>query len=135
MHAQAVKNLSAEDYRLIEEEHFRLHEVLDFLRVACCNLENQLGCQTCTREKLSSCQGQLTSFSYNLTNLYDNHFNGPYGGEGTDNFLPFKADPQKSAKVLSALWIMTDALMTLNAIAQKPQPIPNAPKQKELAYA
>jgi hemerythrin len=74
MHAQAVKSLSTEDYQVIEEEHSRLHEVLDFLQGACCNLENQLGCQTCSREKLAACQGQLTSFSYNLTNLSDSHF-------------------------------------------------------------
>lgn len=74
MHIQAVKTLPAEDYRLIEDEHVRLNEILDFLHEACCNLENQLGCQTCSREKFASCQGQLTSFSYNLANLSDSHF-------------------------------------------------------------
>ncbi|MBI1175740.1 MAG: hypothetical protein GC139_10830 [Sideroxydans sp.] len=74
MHSQAVKKLSPEDYRLIEDEHLRLHELLNNLRSTCCNLDSELGCQTCTREKMASCFGQLTSFFYNLINHSDNHF-------------------------------------------------------------
>jgi len=74
IHVQAAKNLAPEDYLLIEEEHVQLREFLNDLDNTCCNLENQIGCQSCTREKLASCRGQLTSFFYNFVNLSENHF-------------------------------------------------------------
>ena len=74
IHAQSIRNLAAEDYQLIEEEHLRLHELLDNLRATCCNLGNQLGCQGCSSEKLAACKGQLTSSFHNLVYLSDNHF-------------------------------------------------------------
>lgn len=74
MHANSVKGLPQEDYNQIEEEHVRLSEVLDELKGTCCNIQNQLGCDQCSREKLATCKGQLTSFFYNLVNLAFNHF-------------------------------------------------------------
>lgn len=74
IHVQAARNLAPEDYVLIDEEHLRLHEFLNDLHNTCCNLENQLGCETCSGEKLASCRGQLTSFFYNFVNLSENHF-------------------------------------------------------------
>lgn len=71
---QPAKNLSPEDYLLIEEEHLRLHEFLNDLQKTCCNLDNQLGCENCTVETLASCRGQLASFFYNFVNLSENHF-------------------------------------------------------------
>lgn len=73
MHIQAIKNLFSEDYQLIEKEHLLLNEVINYLQGICCNLNNQFGCQGCTREKHASCQGQLTSIIYNLTHLADLH--------------------------------------------------------------
>jgi hemerythrin len=74
MHANSVNNLPHEDYQQIEEEHVRLMEVLNELAGTCCNMQNQLGCNQCSREKLAACKGQLTSFFYNLVNLAFNHF-------------------------------------------------------------
>jgi hypothetical protein len=74
LHGSTVEHLTPEDYQQIEEEHSKLHEVLTNLRSICCNLDNQLSCQVCSREKLASCQGQINSIFYNLTNLSENHF-------------------------------------------------------------
>jgi len=74
MHANSVKRLPQEDYDQIEEEHVRLMEVLGELKATCCNIQNQMGCEGCSREKHGACRGQLTSFFYNLVNLAFNHF-------------------------------------------------------------
>lgn len=74
MHASSVNSLPQEDYQQIEDEHVRLMEVLDELEGTCCNMQNQFGCDQCSREKLAACKGQLTSFFYNLVNLAFNHF-------------------------------------------------------------
>jgi len=94
-HIQAIKSLAPEDYQLIEGEHLRLHGLLNNLHNTCCNLDNQLSCQSCGREKMASCQGQLTCFIYNLTYLTDSHFHNeefimrhwPYVTEEYENFL------------------------------------------------
>ena len=74
IHVKAIKNLATEDYMLIEEEHLRLHGSLNNLRSTCWNLDNQRGCQSCTREKLATCQGRLVSFFHNIINISANHF-------------------------------------------------------------
>jgi hemerythrin len=71
---QSVFSLAAEDYRFIEDEHARLHELLDSLYRTCRNLDNELDCRSCSSEKLASCRGRLVSSFHNLIYLADNHF-------------------------------------------------------------
>lgn len=73
--ALEIKQLSPEEYKLIEDEHLRLHSCLKNLRSTCRNLENQRSCLNCTREQVGTCQGRLVSFFYNIINIASNHFN------------------------------------------------------------
>ncbi len=70
-----VKQLAPAEYKLIEDEHLRLHDTLKNLRDTCCNLDNQGSCQSCSREQLATCRGRLVSFCYNIINIATNHFN------------------------------------------------------------
>jgi len=74
VHVQALKKLAPDDYFLIEMEHSRIKKFMADLRKTCCNLENQLDCQSCSREKLGSCRGLLPSFFYDLVALIGRHF-------------------------------------------------------------
>ncbi len=76
LHDQAVKNLGAEDYLVIANEHALLEKFLDDLReaCACCKLGEQASCTTCDPEKRASCQGRLPSFLYYVIDLAAKHF-------------------------------------------------------------
>lgn len=73
-HVQNIKGISADDYKLIREEHERLDRFLQDLRDTCCNLDNQLDCNSCSREKFASCHGRMYSFLYDLLDITDKHF-------------------------------------------------------------
>jgi hemerythrin len=70
-----AKKLAPEEYKLIEDEHMRLHDSLINLRRTCRNLDSQRSCQSCTREQVATCQGRLVSSFYNIINIATNHFN------------------------------------------------------------
>jgi hemerythrin len=74
VHVRALKDITPEDYVLIEEAHLRLHSCMDNLRSTCCNLDNQRNCQSCTREKVATCQGRLVSFFHNMVEISTSHF-------------------------------------------------------------
>ncbi len=74
IHVEAVQNLNPEDLMQISEEHVRLGDSLELLCTTCHNLDNQLDCRSCNREKLASCQGRLVSFFYNVVNFSSTHF-------------------------------------------------------------
>jgi hemerythrin len=75
INALEVKQLAPEEYKLIEDEHLRLHNSLKNLRSTCRNLDNRRNCQNCTREQNATCQGRLVSSFYNIINIVTNHFN------------------------------------------------------------
>lgn len=68
-------SLTTDDYILIEEEHEQLDKFLSDLRETCCNLDNQLDCKTCDREKVASCRGRFPSFLYRLLETTGTHYN------------------------------------------------------------
>lgn len=70
-----AKQLAPAEYKLIEDEHVRLHNSLKNLRSTCRNLHNQGSCQSCSREQIATCQGRLVSSCYNIINIATNHFN------------------------------------------------------------
>ena len=70
-----VKQLAPAEYKLIKDEHLRLHDTLKNLRDTCRNLNNQRTCESCSREQIATCQGRLVSFCYNIINIATNHFN------------------------------------------------------------
>jgi len=74
IHAQALTRLAPEDYMLIEGEHLRLKGTINNLRRTCINLDTLRSCQSCSREKLATCQGRLASFFYNILDMSSNHF-------------------------------------------------------------
>jgi hemerythrin len=74
IHDQAIKQLSAADYHLIEKEHAQLERFLSDLDATCCNLNNSLDCQHCGTGKLASCRGRLPSFMHHVVELADKHF-------------------------------------------------------------
>ena len=74
IHVEALQNLSSQDFLEIREEHMRLNDSLNLLCTTCHNMNNQLDCQSCDREKVATCQGRLVSFFYNVVNLSTNHF-------------------------------------------------------------
>lgn len=74
IHVEALKNLSPEDFNEIHEEHLRLNSSLRLLCTTCHNLNNELDCQSCDRQKWATCQGRLISFFYNVINFSSNHF-------------------------------------------------------------
>ncbi len=74
IHVDAIKNLSPRDFMEIKEEHIRLNESLNLLCTTCHNIGNELDCQSCSREKLATCQGRLVSFFYNVINFSATHF-------------------------------------------------------------
>ncbi len=74
IHANAIKSLATDDYVVIEEGHSRLHKFLNDLYNTCCNLDNQLNCDSCSGEKHASCKGHLPSFFYDLLDLTSKHF-------------------------------------------------------------
>lgn len=75
INALEIKTLTPEELQLIEDEHLRLHYSLENLRSTCRNLDNQHSCESCTREKIATCQGRLVSFFHNIVNITTNHFN------------------------------------------------------------
>lgn len=75
IYAQEIKRLTPEEFKLIEDEHLRLHNSLENLRGTCRNLDNQRGCECCTREQIATCQGRLISSFHNIINIATNHFN------------------------------------------------------------
>lgn len=74
IHVDAIQNLSPHDFMEIKEEHIRLNESLSLLCTTCHNIGNELDCQSCSREKLATCQGRLVSFFYNVINFSTTHF-------------------------------------------------------------
>lgn len=74
IHVEALQNLSPQDFMEISEEHIRLNDSLNLLRTTCHNMDNQLDCKSCNREKLATCQGRLVSFFYNVINFSTTHF-------------------------------------------------------------
>ena len=70
-----AKKLAPAEYKLIADEHLRLHNSLVNIRLTCRNLDSQRGCQNCTREQVATCQGRLVSSFYNIINIAANHFN------------------------------------------------------------
>ncbi len=73
-HTHAIKNLSKSDYLLIEKEHRQLNGFLDVLKETCCNLDNDLTCQSCTLEQYGTCRGRLPSFLHDIIDLASKHF-------------------------------------------------------------
>lgn len=71
---QEISGLSAEDHRLIEDEHARLERFLHDLRDTCKEFCTQNDCQGCERERIASCRGRLTSFFYDFLDLVAEHF-------------------------------------------------------------
>ncbi|NOT67761.1 MAG: hypothetical protein HOP04_05445 [Methylophilaceae bacterium] len=74
IHDLAIRNLTPTDYLLIEDEHNRLKRFLGDLHDTCCNLDNLLNCQSCSKEKFASCRGRLPSFFLDLMDIVDKHF-------------------------------------------------------------
>ena len=76
IHVEAIKTLSAADYRIIEKEHQLLEKFLSDLRDACsCSKQENLpDCSRCDHEKQTSCQGRLPSFLYYVIDLAADHF-------------------------------------------------------------
>lgn len=74
IYTQALINLAPEEFGRIEEEHQRLQNSIENIRSTCSNLDNQLGCQSCTREYIATCQGRLISFFHNIMSISSNHF-------------------------------------------------------------
>lgn len=74
IHDQAIKQLAAADYLLIEKEHAQLEKFLHDIQDTCCNLDNSLTCQSCSTGKLASCRGRLPSFLHDVIDLADKHF-------------------------------------------------------------
>lgn len=110
---QFVSSLAEEEYRLIEEEHARLQQLLDTLHETCINLESESGCEICAREKLASCRGLLTSSFHNLLHLTDRHFqheeeimrNWPHIVE---QYEQFRHHQQAHAAIMGSLRRMVD---------------------------
>jgi hemerythrin len=108
IHVQAIKNLAPADYSMIEKEHARLNRFLSDLRDTCCNLDNQLGCQSCSSEKLASCRGRLPSFFFDIIDLVGKHF---YNEESimlsrphvTVEYEYFRIHRQAHAKIMQEL--------------------------------
>lgn len=76
LHTQAINQLSAADYRVIEKEHRLLEQYLNNLGEACsCNTSQQPpDCHLCDHEKQTSCQGRLPSFLFSILDLAAQHF-------------------------------------------------------------
>lgn len=70
-----VKQLAPAEYKLIEDEHLRLHISLTNIRSTCRNLNNHDSCHSCSRERIATCQGRLVSSFYNIINIATNYFN------------------------------------------------------------
>ncbi len=69
-----ARKLTTAEYKLIEDEHSRLSDSLQNIRSTCRNLDNHGNCQSCSRERIATCQGRLISFFYNIINITTNHF-------------------------------------------------------------
>lgn len=65
--------LSASERQMIEGEHARLEKFLGDLRTTCCNFDLVADCQSCAREKIASCHGQLVSFTHDFLELVIEH--------------------------------------------------------------
>lgn len=74
IHIEALQNLSSQDFMEISEDHVRLNDTLNLLCTTCHHIDNLLDCQSCSREKLATCQGRLVSFFYNVINFSTTHF-------------------------------------------------------------
>jgi len=73
-HQSNIKALSNENYQQIELEHARLERYLADLRDTCHYLDSELSCDSCSREKLASCNGRIYSFMHDLLDITGKHF-------------------------------------------------------------
>lgn len=69
-----ARQLTSAEYKQIEDEHRCLNDSLQNIRSTCRNLENHDSCNSCSRERIATCQGRLISFFYNVINIATNHF-------------------------------------------------------------
>jgi len=69
-----VRELTAAERQLIEDEHAHIERLLRELRETCCEFDSLKGCLGCGREKIASCQGRLISFEYVFIDLVIEHF-------------------------------------------------------------
>lgn len=106
-------SLSPDDYILIEEEHQQLDQYLNDLLETCCNINNQLNCSACGREKLSSCSGRFPSFIYRLTETTSKHYNHEEAimlnrPHVTEKYTYFKAHRQAHTDLIKHLKVIAE---------------------------
>ena len=119
IHDRAIKSLTPADYHLIETEHLRLKKFLNDLRETCCNLDNLLGCETCSGEKLASCRGRLPSFFVDIIDLIDKHFQHEEAimlsrPHVTEDYAFYRLHNQAHAKILLELNAIIRRCHTIN---------------------
>lgn len=113
------KSLSPDDYKLIENEHKLLDRFLADLRDTCCNLDNQLDCSICSKERLASCRGRFSSFLYRLLETTSTHY---YHEESimlsrlhvTEKYEYFRAHRQAHIDIIEELRVIADECGSLN---------------------
>ena len=113
------KSLAADDYMQIEKEHKQLDRFLSDLRETCCNLDNELTCTSCTKEKLASCRGRFSSFIYRLLEITVTHYHHEESimlsrSHVTEKYEYFRAHRQAHVDIIDELKILTDECAALN---------------------
>jgi hemerythrin len=70
----SIETSLLDDIELIELEHESLRELLDEIEDTCCNIENNLGCETCDNAQCAACEGRFNSYLYGLLHISALHF-------------------------------------------------------------
>lgn len=116
-HFESNNRLSANDHHLIDQEHELLAKFLNDLRDTCANLDNQKGCDACSKEKFASCHGRMYSFLYDLLEISAKHFNHEEMvmlKSATTDSEYFRAHQKDHMKIMSSLKEIVDTCATLD---------------------
>lgn len=128
VHDKAIKELSPEDYLVIEEEHKLLEKYLIDLRDACaCSTADKLAdCHTCDHEKQISCQGRLPSFLFYIIELAIKHFEYEETimlsrSRVTKNYEYFRAHHKAHIDIVETLQALIDESLSLRNDGNTPE--------------
>ena len=121
-HKKAIKALTPEDYLIIEKEHLLFDKFLTDLRntCACSNLNQLPDCRNCDHEKMTSCQGRLSSYLFYISDIAAKHFDNEEKimlsrPHVTVDYEYFRAHHEAHEEIMGKLAALTEEYLALNS--------------------
>ncbi len=123
VHNKAINQLVPADYAIIKKEHKQLEKYLNDIRDACnCSHQYPLAnCESCDREKHTSCQGRLPSFLFHIIDLAGKHFDHEETimlsrPHITENYEYFRIHRQAHLDIMQKLQALADNYLSARQV-------------------